>query len=229
MILTALHAMVQPAPPMEVTGRRRLPAAEEQLMSDSKPETDLHPGDAPPGGMGRVSSPRDPDSEISIDRLGTALAQARRSHGPDHEDTLALANRLAGAYHDQGRWRRAISLYAWTLAARRRVLGQDHRDTLISMNNLACAYRDAGDPRGAVTLHEQTLLATGRVTGADHPQTLVCATNLADAYQAAGMHELALEIYEHTLTVACRLLGADHELSATVRAKLHALPGQRDR
>jgi Tetratricopeptide repeat len=65
--------------------------------------------------------------------------------GPDHPDTLASRNNLAGAYHEAGRAAKAIPLHQEALAAFERVLGPDHPYTLASRNNLASAYRDAGN------------------------------------------------------------------------------------
>ena len=89
---------------------------------------------------------------------------------PDHPDTLASRNNLAGAYRAAGDLGRAIPLYEQTLADRLRVLGADHPDTLASRNNLAYAYQAAGDLGRAIPLYEQTLADCLRVLGAEPPR-----------------------------------------------------------
>ncbi|HRY10866.1 MAG TPA: tetratricopeptide repeat-containing protein, partial [Candidatus Nanopelagicales bacterium] len=93
-----------------------------------------------------------------LGRREDALAPAeeavdlRRVLGPDHPDTLASRNNLAGAYESAGDLARAIPLYQQTLTDRERVLGPDHPDTLTSRNNLAGAYESAGDLARAIPL-----------------------------------------------------------------------------
>ena len=74
------------------------------------------------------------------------LADRLRVLGPDHPDTLASRNNLAGAYYLAGDLGRAIPLYEQTLADTERVLGPDHPQTLISRNNLAVAYEAGRRP-----------------------------------------------------------------------------------
>jgi tetratricopeptide repeat protein len=72
------------------------------------------------------------------------LADQEQALGPDHSDTLASRNNLAGAYQEAGHTDEAITLHEQTLATRERILGPGHPDTLNSRNNLAANYRDAG-------------------------------------------------------------------------------------
>ncbi|MFN8083979.1 MAG: tetratricopeptide repeat protein [Dermatophilaceae bacterium] len=130
--------------------------------------------------------------------------------GPDHPDTLASRNNLAGAYQAAGDLGQAIPLYEATLTDIERVLGPDHPDTLASRNNLAYAYESAGDLGQAIPLCEATLTDMERVLGPDHPATLTSRNNLAYAYQAAGDLGQAIPLYEATLTDRERVLGPDH-------------------
>src|SRR5262249_20655600 len=57
--------------------------------------------------------------------------------GPDHPDTLATMNDLAGAYRDVSMYDRALPLFEDTLALSKAKLGPDHLDTLRYMFNLA--------------------------------------------------------------------------------------------
>ncbi|NLT57160.1 MAG: tetratricopeptide repeat protein, partial [Actinomycetales bacterium] len=126
-----------------------------------------------------------------LDTHQFALAAALYEHAlphlpPDHPDTLASRNNLAGAYASAGDLARAVRLYEQTLADLTRVLGPDHPSTLTSRNNLAYAYASAGDLGRAVPLYEQTLADLTRVLGPDHPDTLTSRNNLAYAYASAG-------------------------------------------
>ncbi|MHB1430825.1 MAG: tetratricopeptide repeat protein, partial [Streptosporangiaceae bacterium] len=68
---------------------------------------------------------------------------SERVLGPDHPQTLASRNNLAGAYESAGRLGEAIPLYQATLADSERVLGPDHPQTLVSRNNLARARSES--------------------------------------------------------------------------------------
>ena len=63
---------------------------------------------------------------------------------PDHPNTLASMNNLAGAYQAAGKLDLALPLFEETLPLLKAKLGTDHPLTLTCMNNLADAYRDAG-------------------------------------------------------------------------------------
>ena len=141
--------------------------------------------------------------DVAVDALEGLL-------GPDHPDTLASRNNLAGAYESVGRLTKAITLYEQVLTDSIRVLGKDHPNTLTSHNNLAGAYRAAGRLEEAITLYEQVLPDRIRVLGKDHPDTLTSRNNLAYAYESAGRLEEAITLYEQVLTDRIRVLGEDH-------------------
>jgi tetratricopeptide (TPR) repeat protein len=150
------------------------------------------------------------DLTLAIATGTQTLADTERVLGPDHPDTLASRNNLAGAYESAGRLEEAIGLYEQTLTDQQRVLGADHPQTLASRNYLAGAYKSAGRLEEAIGLLEPTLADTERVLGPDHPQTLTSRNNLADAYESAGRLEEAIGLYEQTLTDRQRVLGPDH-------------------
>ena len=101
--------------------------------------------------------------------------------GPDHPNTLASRNNLAGAYESAGRLTEAITLYEQVLTDRIRILGEDHPSTLTSRNNLAYAYESAGRLTEAIQLFEQTLHDCIRVLGEAHPFTATVRENLEAA------------------------------------------------
>jgi tetratricopeptide (TPR) repeat protein len=163
------------------------------------------------------------DSAAQAIAVGAPLLQdAGRVLGPDHPDTLASRNNLAGAYRAAGRAAEAIPLHQQTLADRLRVLGLDHPDTLQSRNNLAAAYQDAGRAAEAIPLFEQTLAAFEQVLGPDHLRTLASRNNLAIAFQDAGRAAEAIPLHEQILADRERVLGPDHPDTLTSRNNLAA-------
>ena len=140
--------------------------------------------------------------------------------GPDHPDTLASRNNLAGAYRAAGDLGRAIPLYTQNLTDRERILGPNHPDTLASRNNLAYAYESAGDLGRAIPLYTQTLTDSERILGPDHPQTLTSRNNLAGAHESAGDLGRAIPLFTQTLTDRERILGPDHPQTLASRNNL---------
>ena len=153
--------------------------------------------------------------DVAVDALAGLL-------GPDHPDTLASRNNLAGAYEGAGRLGEAITLYEQVLTDRIRILGEDHPHTLASRHNLAGAYESAGRLTEAIALFEQVLTDHTRDLGKDHPDTLTSRNNLAYAYHAAGRLTEAIQLFEQTLHDCIRVLGEDHPLTKTVRENLEA-------
>ena len=152
--------------------------------------------------------------------LQRALADSVRMLGPDHPDTLASRDNLAGAWRAAGDLGRAIPLYEQTLADRLRVRGENHPDTLTSRNNLAYAYQAAGDLGRAIPLYEQTQADSVRVLGENHPQTLASRNNLAAAWRAAGDLGRAIPLYEQTQADRLRVRGENHPDTLTSRNNL---------
>ena len=151
--------------------------------------------------------------DVAVDALAGLL-------GPDHPDTLASRNNLAGAYRAAGRLTEAITLYEQVLPDSIRVLGEDHPGTLASRNNLAGAYRAAGRLTEAITLYEQVLSDSIRVLGEDHPNTLISRNNLAGAYELVGRLTEAITLYEQVLPDRIRVLGEDHPNTLNSRNNL---------
>ena len=142
--------------------------------------------------------------------LTESVTQAGKALSPDHPDTLASRNNLAGAYCDAGRLNEAITLYEQTLKDRTRILGPHHPDTLLSRNNLANAYQETGRLNEAIPLHGQTLEDRTRILGPHHPRTLTSRDNLAYAYQHAGRIDEVIPLFEQNLEDRTRILGPHH-------------------
>ena len=112
--------------------------------------------------------------DVAVDTLEGLL-------GPDHPDTLASRNNLAGAYESAGHVEEAITLYEQVLTDRIRVLGEDHPDTLTSRNNLASAYHAAGRLTEAIMRWQAVCADCLRILGPDHPLTATVRENLEAA------------------------------------------------
>ena len=154
--------------------------------------------------------------------LDVAVAALEGTRAPDHPDTLASRNNLAGAYREAGRLEEAIALFEQVLTDRTRVLGEDHPDTLASRNNLAYVYKRVGRLEEAIALYERVLTDRTRVLGEDHPDTLTSRNNLASAYHAAGRLTEAIMRWQAVCADCLRILGPDHPLTATVHENLEA-------
>lgn len=118
------------------------------------------------------------ESGLAIQQQEQTRSKRQLHLGPDHPDTLASMNNLAGAYQDAGKLDLAVPLYEQTLAACKAKLGPDHPDTLMSMNNLAVAYQHAG--KLDLGLYEQIVAVCKLKFGPNHAYTLTSMNNLAN-------------------------------------------------
>ncbi|WP_454921529.1 tetratricopeptide repeat protein [Actinomyces naeslundii] len=154
--------------------------------------------------------------------LTDSVTQACDVLGPDHPDTLASRNNLAGTYRDAGRLDKAIALYEQTLEDSIRVLGSDHPGTLTSRLNLAGAYQAAGRLDEAITLYEQVFSGRSRVLGPDHRSTLTARDKLAGIYREAGRFDEAITLKKQILADAMRIMGPDSPGASAARNNLAA-------
>ena len=152
--------------------------------------------------------------------LADSVTRACGALGPDHPNTLASRNNLAGTYRDAGRLDKAIALYEQTLEDSIRVLGTDHPSTLVSRNNLAGAYRAAGRLDKAIPLYEQVFSGRSRVLGPDHRSTLTARDELADIYRDAGRFDEAITLKKQILADAMRIMGPDSPGASAARLNL---------
>ena len=154
--------------------------------------------------------------------LADSVTQACDALGPDHPDTLASRNNLAGTYRASGRLDKAITLYEQNLEDSIRVLGLDHPSTLTSRFDLAGAYRASGRLEEAITLYEQVFSGRSRVLGPDHRSTLMSRDELAGAYREAGRLDEAITLKKQILADAMRIMGADSPGASAARNNLAA-------
>ena len=113
----------------------------------------------------------------------------RRVLGPDHPDTLATVNNLAGVLNDQGEHAEAEKMYRDVLAVQRRVLGPEHPSTLMTGNNLAVTLDCLGKYAEAAAMLREVLDVERRVLGPEHPKTVATAANLDDCTRAASKNQ----------------------------------------
>ena len=154
--------------------------------------------------------------------LADSVTQACDVLGPDHPDTLASRNSLAGSYRDAGRLDKAIALYEQNLEDSIRVLGTDHPGTLTSRLNLAGAYRASGRLEEAITLYEQVFSGRSRVLGPDHRSTLTARDDLAATYWETGRFDEAITLKKQILDDALRIMGPDSPGASAARLNLAA-------
>ena len=154
--------------------------------------------------------------------LADSVTQACEALGPDHPDTLASRNSLAGSYRDAGRLDKAIALYEQILEDSIRVLGLDHPRTLTSRFDLAGAYRASGRLEEAIALYEQVFSGRSRVLGSDHRSTLTARDHLADTYWEAGRLDEAITLKKQILADAMRIMGPDSPGASAARNNLAA-------
>ena len=154
--------------------------------------------------------------------LTDSVTQTCDALGPDHPDTLASRNNLAGTYRASGRLDKAITLYEQTLEDSIRVLSTDHPSTLTSRLNLAGAYQAAGRLDEAITLYEQVFSGRSRVLGPDHRSTLMSRDELAGAYREAGRFDEAIALKKQILADAMRIMGPNSPGASAARSNLAA-------
>ena len=152
--------------------------------------------------------------------LADSVTRACDALGPDHPDTLASRNNLAGTYRDAGRLDKVIALYEQILEDSIRVLGSDHPGTLTSRFDLAGTYRASGRLEEAITLYEQVFSGRSRVLGPDHRSTLTARDHLADTYWEAGRLDEAITLKKQILADAMRIMGPDSPGASAARLKL---------
>ena len=153
--------------------------------------------------------------------LSDSVTRACDALGPNHPDTLASRNNLAGTYRDAGRLDKVIALYEQTLEDSIRVRGPDHPSTLTSRLNLASAYRDAGRLDEAITLYEQVFSGRSHVLGPNHRSTLTARDELAGIYREAGRFDEAITLKKQILADAMRM-GPDSSGASAARLNLAA-------
>ncbi len=144
-----------------------------------------------------------------------ALAIREKALGPEHPDTAASLNNLAGLLQAQGDLEGARPLFERALAIYEKALGPEHPDTAGSLNNLAGLLQDEGDLAGARPLYERALAIYEKALDPEHPDAATSLNNLADLLQDQGDLAGARPLFERALAIREKALGPEHPDTAT--------------
>ncbi|WP_448617741.1 FxSxx-COOH system tetratricopeptide repeat protein [Geodermatophilus sp. URMC 65] len=150
------------------------------------------------------------DSHASRAVCEPLLDRWRVNLGPDHPDTLTVANRLALALLAAGQVASGHALAQDTLQRCRRAHGMEHVTTLEAAAILATALNQLGKAEPARTLGQDTLRRCRRALGPDHLFTLGTASALIVSFIELGEMGKARELGEETLQRCHDVLGPDH-------------------
>jgi tetratricopeptide (TPR) repeat protein len=140
--------------------------------------------------------------------------------GPNHPDSLRLANLLGGSCSAAGLHAEAIASRQRVVDQRARTLGPQHSLTLAGQVALGRSLVDAGDFRTAVDLLAAALAATEPRRGPSDPEVLGIRDDLAAAYLAAGRADEAMRVLKTTLAERERSGGPTHRDTIETRQRL---------
>jgi hypothetical protein len=93
-----------------------------------------------------------------------SLAAARKTKGPEHQDTLLIARNLVASLSLQGKFAEAEVLEREVLNVRKKTLGPEHPDTLTSAGNLAALLSCQGKVSEANTMNREVLAVRRRLS-----------------------------------------------------------------
>jgi serine/threonine protein kinase/tetratricopeptide (TPR) repeat protein len=141
--------------------------------------------------------------------LERAFALYQTHLGPDHANTLASMQRLAGAYAPAARYQEAITLRQQIVQERQTLLGLDHPATLGAMGDLAGAYQAADQWDTSAPLLEDLLDKQRSVCGQMHPDTLGTMHNLARNYANQGRLKESIALHEQLLEALKATIGLE--------------------
>jgi tetratricopeptide (TPR) repeat protein len=130
--------------------------------------------------------------------------------GPEHPNTAASLNNLAGLLQRQGALDEARPLHERAFAIREKQLGPEHPDTAISLNNLAGLLQAQGALDEARPLFERALAIREKQRGPEHPDTAISLNNLAGVLRAQGAITEARSLHERALAINEKQLGPEH-------------------
>jgi tetratricopeptide (TPR) repeat protein len=158
-----------------------------------------------------------------------ALAIHEKVLGPEHLDTAASLNNLAGLLQDEDDLASARPLLERALAIVKKVFGPQHHMTAASLTNLARLLHAQGDLAGARPLSEDALVIREKELGAEHPHTALSLNNLGGVLQDQGDLARALPMYKRALEITEKVLGPEHpETGANLNGLASLLYAQGD-
>lgn len=142
--------------------------------------------------------------------LEGALAIDERLFGPDHPNTAASLNNLAGVLDKQGDFGEARSLRERSLAIYEKTLGPDHPHTATILDNLGVLLDNQHNIVGALQYCERALAIRENALGPNHPETARSLSNVGALLVSQGDLVKALSYYERALEIREKTLGLDH-------------------
>lgn len=147
---------------------------------------------------------------------------AERLLGPDHQDTIAIRQRLTGADLAAGEYTKAIAALSLAVAEAERNHGPATLEALAAREQLAGAHRVMGGYPEAIALYRGVLVDRERTQGTRHPDTLSTGMRLAEVHLADGRTKVAISLYKRVLSDRERILGKAHLDTIAARAALGA-------
>ncbi|KAH7625168.1 Pfs, NB-ARC and TPR domain protein [Sordaria sp. MPI-SDFR-AT-0083] len=113
-------------------------------------------------------------------------------------------------YSDQGRLKKAETMYQRALEGSEKALGPDHTSTLDTANNLGLLYSHQGRLKEAETMYQRALEGKEKALGPDHTSTLNTVCSLGNLYLNQGRLKEAEIMYQRALEGYEKALGPDH-------------------
>jgi tetratricopeptide (TPR) repeat protein len=130
--------------------------------------------------------------------------------GPGHPDSMALAERVVGAYIAAGRAADAVAWCQQAAAEKAAALGPNHPVTIAAQVLVGRTMVAAGQPADAVTVLAGVVKYSEGANGPDDASTVAAREGLAAACSAAGRFKDAVHHYRLVLGQRERQLGSTH-------------------
>ena len=157
--------------------------------------------------------------EESLPSFEAVLAFRRANLGPTHRLSFLVANNLANAHSEIGRYDQALAVHSENLAAARRVLGQACPEVALFLANHAAALERSGNLEDAARQYQLSIDVYDAIFGRRCVDILLPLGNLGLLRQQQGQGALALSLQTEALRIARAVLGNQHR--ETVRALLN--------
>lgn len=163
-------------------------------------------------------------SHLIRERDGTAaglqfalrmLAEYEKTRGPDHPDTLDVADLVGWETGNAGDPEAALRLLSELLPRARNVLGGDHKITLEIRNGIAHWTGDSGKYARAAELYADMIADTTRVLGLDDKLTIASRDSQASVIGRGGDHRRAVRMLNELLEDMAELRQHPHDLWST--------------
>ena len=147
--------------------------------------------------------------------VSETVCELLAGNGSEKKNSARLFNNIAGVYHTQGNYEKALEYYEKALVIQEKVLGKEHPNTAATYNNIAVVYKKQGNYEKALEYYEKALVIKEKVLGEEHPSTATTYNNMAGVYDDQGRYEKALVYYEKALVIREKVLGKEHPDTAT--------------